>query len=142
MDTNCIVASICMWHEHHVRSVQELEWRLDRGQELVVAGSCLVEAFAVLTRLPPPHRLTAESAATLLVANFASSGLELIALQAQNHVELLRTAPERGVVGGAIYDAVILACAVAAGVDDLLTFNDRHFRRMATQGIEIVVPGR
>lgn len=39
-----------------------------------------------------------------------------------------------------MYDAVILACALAASVDVLLTFNQRQFERIAAGEIDIVVP--
>jgi hypothetical protein len=44
------------------------------------------------------------------------------------------------VAGGAAYDVVIGACALVARTDALLTFNERHFASLATEGLEIVVP--
>jgi len=43
-------------------------------------------------------------------------------------------------LGGQGYDAVSAACARAAGVERLLTFNARHFRRLAGRGPAVVVP--
>ena len=37
---------------------------------MIVAAPALVEAYAVLTRLPPPHRLSPQTALTLLENNF------------------------------------------------------------------------
>lgn len=57
---------------------------------------------------------------------------------------LLRGAATREVAGGAIYDALIVACALAAHIDVLLTFNltfnQRQFERIAAGDIEIAVP--
>jgi predicted nucleic acid-binding protein len=94
----------------------------------------------VLTRLPPPHRLSPADSGTLLETNFMNQGVEMIALEADTYRRLLQAAPERGVAGGSIYDAVIVACGLAASVDVVLTFNERQFRPLAFQRIEIVVP--
>jgi hypothetical protein len=37
---------------------------------MIVAAPALTEAYAVLTRLPPPHRLSPQTALTLLENNF------------------------------------------------------------------------
>jgi hypothetical protein len=74
----------------------------------------------------------------LLDYNFGN--LEAVALDTGGYWNLLRAAPERDIVGARIYDAVILACAIAAQADTLLTLNERHFRPLARDRIEVVVP--
>src|SRR5688500_16697399 len=115
-DTSCMVAVVSTWHEHHERAVREVEQRLDSGETLVVAAPVLVEACAVLTRLPPPHRISPTDGWALLDANFLD-GTETIALDAVGYRDLLEHAPDRAIAGGRIYDAVIVACAQAARVD-------------------------
>jgi predicted nucleic acid-binding protein len=139
-DTSCLVAALCAWHEHNERAAREIERRLDRGESLVVAAPALVETYAVLTRLPSPHRLSPADSRALLEANFLGADVETVALEADAYHHLLRAAPERGIAGGSIYDAVIIACGLAARVDALLTFNERQFQALAVQGIAIVVP--
>src|SRR5439155_4456381 len=56
-DTSCLVAAVCAWHEHHAAAAREIERRLAAGEPMIVAAPALVESYAVLTRLPPPHRL-------------------------------------------------------------------------------------
>lgn len=77
---------------------------------MIVAAPALVEAYAVLTRLPPPHRISPEAALTLLDNNFVKS-VTVIALTAKTYEALLRLALEKGVAGGRTYDAVIGRCA-------------------------------
>jgi predicted nucleic acid-binding protein len=139
-DTSCMVAAVCGWHEHHRRAATEIERRLDKGEDLFVAAAGLVELYAVLTRLPPPHRLSPSDAKGLVAANFMDGMAQIVALGAGSYKQVLDTAPERNIAGGAIYDAVIMASALAAHVDVLLTFNDRQFRSLADLGVEIVVP--
>lgn len=63
-----------------------------------------------------------------------------MALDTANYADLLRRAQSNGILGGAIYDAVIAACALAGRVDTILTFNERQFRHFAAWGLQIVVP--
>lgn len=140
IDTSCIIAVLCTWHEHHDRATRAIEQRLDEGGTLVVAAPGLIEAYAVLTRLPPPHRLSPSNSEALLTANFMNDAIELMALGTDEYDRLLRDAPRRGIAGGAIYDGVILACALAARANVLLTFNQRQFELLAAGEIDIVVP--
>ncbi len=139
-DTSCLVAALCSWHEHHDRVAREIERRLGSGEGLVVAAPALVETYAVLTRLPPPHRLSPADSRALLEANFLGDAVEMVALDPAAYRHLLWSAPERGIAGGRIYDAVIVACGLAAGVDAILTFNERQFRPLAGEEIQIVIP--
>jgi predicted nucleic acid-binding protein len=106
---------------------------------MVVAAPALVEAYAVLTRLPFPHRLSPSDSLALLEANFISQA-RTIALDARSYQNLLRSAPRDNIAGGRTYDAVIIACALKAKVSALLTFNTRDFLAFSAEAMEIVVP--
>jgi predicted nucleic acid-binding protein len=127
------------WHEHHQRAISEMEGRIERGEQLVVAGPALVELYSVLTRLPPHFRLSPTDARALIEANFID-GVETIALDASEYRDLIRTVSDAGIGGGLVYDAVIVACARRARVDALLTFNVRHFERFRSPDLAIEVP--
>jgi predicted nucleic acid-binding protein len=105
---------------------------------MLVAAHSLMESYSVLTRLPPPRHLPPATALRLLEESFGTA--EASALDAEAYRHLLRVAPHRGITGGRIYDAIIYACARAAGADTLLTFNEQHFLAVADGQIEIVVP--
>jgi predicted nucleic acid-binding protein len=134
-----MIAAVCAWHERHEPAAAEIERRLGRGEELVVAGPALVEAYAVLTRLPPPHRLSPRDALALLEGNFLGS-TRIVALGAASYRSLVRKAPAVGVSGGRSYDLVIATCAHAAKASALLTLNEEHFRSHVGRGLRIVVP--
>jgi predicted nucleic acid-binding protein len=138
-DTSCMIAAICTWHEHHERAAKEIVQRLGRGEMMIVAAPALVEAYAVLTRLPSPYRLAPTDALALLDSNFIST-TKTTALDGKSYRTLLRQAPADGIVGGQTYDAVIAACALQAKVATLLTFNEQHFVSFRVKGIEVVVP--
>lgn len=140
LDTSCIIAAVCSWHERHAATLREFERRLSAGEKLTVAAPALVESYAVLTRLPGPHRLAATDARDLLEANFIKKR-RLVALTADEFRSLIGRAPEDGVTGGQAYDAVIAACARRAKVAALLTFNARHFPPTLLGDISVFVPG-
>jgi len=138
LDTSCVVAVICAWHEHHAATADDVEARLSRGERLVVAAHVLVEAYAVLTRLPPPHRLVPADAWTLIRTNFVEQ-VSITALTGPEQVSVLGRLPAAGIRGGRTYDAVIGASAEKAGATVLLTLNPKHFDP-APRGTLVVVP--
>ena len=139
LDTSCIVAAVCGWHEQHRVAAVEIERRLARGERLSVAAHALTEAYAVLTRLPSPHRVAPSDAWELLRANFTGDVL-IVSLSATRQIAVLRRLAQAGISGGRTYDAVIAECAVRAGAKALLTFNARHFDP-APKDVAVVVPG-
>jgi predicted nucleic acid-binding protein len=138
-DTSCMIAAVCSWHEHHTRAAAAIESRLDRRDRMIVAAPALIEAYSVLTRLPPPHRLSGADALGLMEANFMRL-VKIVALPPEEYRRILRNAPEAGVSGGRIYDAIIAACAHREKVRTLLTFNDLHFLPLAGPELAVVVP--
>jgi predicted nucleic acid-binding protein len=137
LDSSCLVALVCGWHEHQAATASLVEHRLARGARMAIAAPALVEAYAVLTRLPSPHRLAAPDALELLRANFEEA--TAVALSAREYWALLLEAPPR-VYGGRTYDAVIAACAQKASVRELVTLNVRHFEGFASDSLQIVSP--
>jgi predicted nucleic acid-binding protein len=138
-DTSCMIAAVCSWHEHHDSAAKEIENRLAGRGKMLVAAPALIEAYAVLTRLPPPHRLSPKTALTLLENNFLKLGT-VVALNAKTYQAVLLSAPKNNVAGGRVYDAVIGACAEKAEVSAVLTFNASDFAALG-KDYDVVVPG-
>lgn len=134
-----MVATVCTWHEHHERAITEMERRLTERESLVIATPALIETYAVLTRLPPPHRLSPRDALALIETNFLTEGT-LEGLDNKAFRPLLREAADHDIAGGRTYDWVIAACARTARVKTLLTFNTRDFLSFRLDGIEIRIP--
>jgi predicted nucleic acid-binding protein len=139
LDTNCLIALVCGWHEHHEAIASAVERRLDAGARLALAAPALLEAYAVLTRLPPPHRLLPADALHVLEANFGTD-TRTVTLDADEYWSLLRVGPTMGVYGGRIYDAVIAACARKSNARELLTLNLKHFESFADASLLITSP--
>jgi len=109
----------------------------DRGP-FVLAAPVLLETYAGLTRLPPPHRLSPDSARRLVRGNL--SGRRTVALDGRGYWTLVEEAAARGIAGGRTYDALIVACAVRAGVDRLLTLDRGGFESLVPRGIIVDCP--
>ncbi len=133
-----MIAAVCTWHERHEAAVSEIERRLDTGDQLAIAAHALVETYAVLTRLPAPHRLAPADAWALVKGNFIDHAA-VVTLDANAHVGLLGRLAATGIGGGRTYDAVIAECASQARADAILTFNPRHFDPHM-DGVRVVEP--
>ncbi len=72
-----------------------------------MSGHAAVELLSVLTRLPPPHRLSSPAALRLQETNFPESRF----LSATDTKSLLREFAEAGLTGGALYDGLVGAAA-------------------------------
>lgn len=125
IETSCLVAAALPQHEHHAATIADLSRRRAAGQEFVMAAHAVLEAFAVLTRLPPPHRLAPRDAGEVLDRNWGASAT--VATSAAESWRLVRQHARAGVGGGRVYDGQIAACAKKAGADEILTWNVRHF---------------
>lgn len=56
-----------------------------------------------------------------------------IPLTATDYDVVLADLAARRLVGGLVYDALILRCAAQVGAEIIYTWNERHFRRVAPE---------
>ena len=125
VDSSCLVAAALPQHEHHAATLADLTRRRAAGHTFILAAHAVFEAYSVLTRLPPPHRLAPVDAAAVLDRNWGAS--ESVALTGVESWRLLRQLAAAGIAGGRIYDGAIAACARKGKADEILTWNRRHF---------------
>lgn len=140
LDTSVVVAGLLEWHESHTQCFAALDKALGSKSGVLLPVPALVESYAVMTRLPAPHRLSAADAFAILRETFDGSA-RLVSLEGKGLWSELGGWSKDQVSGGRTYDAHILACARIAGAQRLLTLNDSDFVALAAEGIEIVVPG-
>jgi predicted nucleic acid-binding protein len=107
VDTSVAVALTVADHEHHETTVTAVD-----GRRLGLAGHAAFETFSVLTRLPTPARRSAATIAGLLADAFPETRF----LSAQAAASLLHGLGGFVVAGGAVYDALVGACAVEHGL--------------------------
>lgn len=139
-DTSCLVALLCSWHENHAATLREMSRRRRDGDTLVVAGHSLVEAYAVLTRLPYPYRMAEEDAWQLLDRNF--SKVQIVTLTSAQYWRTIQFCRNEKISGGQIYDGVIASCARKARAGVLLTWNRDHFIRFQGEDLIVDTPGK
>lgn len=127
-DTSVLVAAVYEPHEQHARSLAIVQ-RLAPKQ-----GSCalhsLAECYAVLTRMPGPAATPGPANVRAAIA-LLREVLTVVSLTASDYDAVLDDLAARRLVGGLVYDALILRSAVRAHADVIYTWNDRHFRRVA-----------
>lgn len=130
-DTSVAVASLDPAHAAHDSCRQALV-----NHRPALAGHAAFETFSVLTRLPVPLRLSAAQASSVLAAAF----VDRCWLDADATDALFRQLADRGVVGGAVYDALV---GHAALHNDriLLTRDKRAERTYRAIGVEYELVG-
>jgi predicted nucleic acid-binding protein len=138
LDTNCLVAAVCSWHGHHEATRREIERRYAAGEKLVLSAHSFAETFSVLTRLPEPHRLSPEDALALIETNWGET--RLVALTALDYRATLRRCRDASLGGGAVYDALIAACARKARVSTLVTWDVADFERFLEDEPMVTAP--
>ncbi len=119
VDTSVAIALAVADHEHHETTSRALA-----DLTLGLAGHAAFETFSVLTRLPPPARRTPATVARILAAGFPHSRF----LGADAAAALVEELYTTGIAGGAVYDALVGACAREHG----LTLATRDRRALDT----------
>lgn len=107
-DTSLVVAAFASWHESH----EAARRALDGGLRLI--AHCALETYSVLTRLPPPHRSSGFVVRDFLTCRFPD---RLLRLSPSAYEGFIRALPDRGVAGGAAYDALVAATAAGCGAE-------------------------
>ena len=131
VDTSVAIPLLVQTHRAHAAVVRWWD-----GRDVALSGHALAETYAVLTRLPGDLRVVPADAAQLIRERFAQP-LLLGPDVAGRVPELLS---ERGVVGGAVYDALVALAAAEHGVD-LATRDARARATYETVGARVVVVG-
>lgn len=126
IDTSVLIAGFASWHEGH-RSAREILRKQPR-----LPAHVAVEAYSVLTRLPPPHRVHAKLVSAFLSKQFTEP---LLLLTDSALRRLLTKLPELGVTGGSVYDALVAATALEAGTE-LITRDHRAVPTYAAIGVD------
>jgi len=129
LDTSVLVAVFYGDHPHHAASL-DVFTRFGK-QDASCGAHSLFEVYSALTRMPGKHRIGSDQA-MLFVGNIQER-LTLVALTADECAKTLRTFAGLGVVGGAIYDALLAGCALKARAETLFTWNMRHYAQLGPE---------
>jgi predicted nucleic acid-binding protein len=127
VDTSVVVAAFASWHEHHLKARGLLD------QDVRLIEHCSLETYSVLTRLPAPHRCPGAIVRDFLQARFPEP---MLRLDASGHRKFVLSLPEREVVGGAVYDALVAATA-AQHHAELFTCDRRAASVYESLGVQV-----
>ncbi len=95
----------------------------------MVAAHSLAELYAILTRLPLKPPIPPSMAWQMIQENVLAI-FEVIPLSESDYRAVLEHLAQTGITGGVTYDALIAYAAIKAQVDQLLTLNEKDFRRV------------
>ena len=107
VDTSIAVALTLVDHQHH-----ESTFLAVGGRRVGLAGHAAFETFSVLTRLPAPARRAPVTVARLLAGSFPYTRF----LGADAAISVLARLAASEIAGGAVYDALVGACAAEHGI--------------------------
>jgi predicted nucleic acid-binding protein len=97
-------------------------------KDVCCGAHSLVEVYSSLTRMPGKHRISGDQA-MLFIGNIRER-LTVICLNPDEYFTMLQANAELGIAGGAIYDALLAACAIKSGAEILFTWNLRHYGQL------------
>jgi predicted nucleic acid-binding protein len=134
LDTSVLVPVFYGDHMHHAAS---LDLFTKFPQKDVCCGAhSLLEVYATLTRMPGKYRVSSEHG-MLFIANIRER-MTIVSLNAGEYGDMLKKFTSIGIVGGAIYDAFLAACALKAKAETLFTWNIRHYGQFGPEVARIL----
>jgi len=122
-DTSALVPVFYGDHVHHHASLARfVQFHKSTG---CCGAHSLAEVYSTLTRMPGKHRISGDQA--MLFIGSIRERLSIVALTGDEYADALEASATRGIVGGAIYDAMLARCATKAKVEAIYTWNARHY---------------
>ena len=135
IDTSVLVPCFVKPHPNHTRAAPWLRKAKAGEFELVLCSHCLAELYNILSKLAIQPRPRPQSILRAIEEDLLPVA-EIVSLSKSDYLNTLKEAAKTGLIGGSIYDALIVTAAKKANVDRILTFNIRHFQRVWPEGIE------
>jgi predicted nucleic acid-binding protein len=103
----------------------------------LTAWQCVLEFYAVATRLPASVRLDPKLAGSI-VRNQILERFEVCELPSDAHRAFIEAIVGARIAGGRVYDAHIAEAARLAGAELVVTENRRHFVPLMRYGIRVL----
>ena len=126
LDTSVLVAAFYDDHMRHEPSFALL-WSL-RSPTGCTAAHCFAEFYSTTTRMPGKRQASPHNVLQFLEQ--VRERLTPVVLDDSDYAAVLDDSAQIGIVGGAIYDALIAKCAVKANARTIYTWNTKHFMRL------------
>lgn len=129
-DTSVLVAGSVRRHPHFARARPLLESVAGGENEGVISSHSLAEAYSALTSLPLRPRISPADA-DLMIATNMRAHFQVLAVSSSMYERAIKICVQHSLVGGKVYDALLLECARKASCKRIYTFNVEDFLRLA-----------
>lgn len=129
-DTSALIPAVVSILDEHARAFSVLERVMKGKDEGFIGLHTLAELYSSLTRLPISPRIQPGEAATIIKENIVEY-FKVQALSPANYAAIIEKSSALGLIGGTIYDALLLGCAEKIKPHRIYTFNVGHFHRIA-----------
>ncbi len=129
LDTSILVAALVETHPAHALAFDWLEKVRNKVHVGFVSAHSLAELYAILTRLPVKPAIS-PSEAQELIKDSVMEVCEVVALTAQDYDAVLNHLANIGIIGGVVYDALIMYVGAKVEVDLIVTLNEKDFKRV------------
>lgn len=133
-DTSVLVAAFLRAHIHHEPSIKRLAAAAKENS--ACAMHTFAEVYAALTALPVRPILPPEQ--VFLFVEELQVRLTPVSLDPNEYVQTIQRSANQGLVGGRIYDALLLACAAKSQAQVIYTWNLKHFHSIAPHFAPII----
>ena len=138
LDTSILTAALVKVHPAHPVAVRWLQ-RIRNGDVIgVINVHALAELYSNLTRIPFEPRLQANEIEAIYEHDIRGQ-LEVVSLSGDDYLDVIHHLRQMGLTGGIIYDALHVFAGIKSGVDQILTFNPKHFRQIYPEFADRVV---
>jgi predicted nucleic acid-binding protein len=125
LDTSVLVATFYAHHQFHPPSI-DLFLRFKKHDACCGAHS-LAEIYSSLTGRTGRERVNGDEA--MLFLGDVRARLTIASLDDQEYFKALEASSALGIVGGAVYDALLAHCAIKASAQTIYTWNAKDFTR-------------
>jgi predicted nucleic acid-binding protein len=139
-DTSTLVAALVESHIHHDQALPWLQKAHRKEIEGYISVHTIAELYAVISRYPSLQPISPDLVVELIEDGVAGH-FEVITLTGDEYRSIIRHLAQIDIVGGMVYDAVIVYAGIKANVDHILSVNAKHFRRVyPSVAHKIIVP--
>lgn len=138
-DTSVLVPAVVDQLSNHAASFACFAQYTTDEHTAYCSTHALAEAYAVLTALPLPRRISSHDARDLIENSFLPR-LTVVSLLESDYVAAIKVVAERGRTGGSVYDALHVIAAKKAECERVYTYNISHFEPLSTEEIAVTTP--
>lgn len=128
-DSSALIAASIEAHPKHDAAISWLKRAKKKEIEYIVAAHSLAEVYSVLTSAPFKPRISPSTAQKLIEQNIRKDA-RIISLSAEEYFKIIERMIPLRLIGGVVYDAIIVECARKSKSKEIITANTKDFSRL------------